>query len=184
MSTLTEENLRKLGGKTKAEQEDELLEKMQEMSDLLAKVNNMLEEEPPTTAASSRPPSTTSRRLLTGQSERREGGRERPQTGSERPPTGRSVRTPASRDEWRLRTAELEHQAALRALLPKSLKAASDGHCGSRAPEVLNLDEIKEHVELVSYTGQQSHVAGIAARRKVEARAARSNVGSLLSWAE
>ena len=38
-------------------------------------------------------------------------------------------------------------------------------------------------VELVNYTGSQSHVSGISSRRKIgDARAARSEVGSILGW--
>jgi hypothetical protein len=144
---LTEENLKRLGGGPSVqEQEEALLEKMQTLSGLLAKVNDTLEDMPSTTV-----PSTAGSQ------------RERVTTAGSRP----------SAMEMRVGTGQ-----RARAEAPS---ARASGH----EPQVISLAELREKdepVQLVNYTGSQSQLAGMSSRRKVESRAAKSEIGSLLSW--
>mmetsp|Transcript_20096 Transcript_20096/g.51138 ORF Transcript_20096/g.51138 Transcript_20096/m.51138 type:complete len:184 (-) Transcript_20096:396-947(-) len=163
-AALTEDNLRKLGGASQAEQEEALLDKMQTLSNLLAQVNGALDDEPattvPSTAGSSRRPPPTAERLPTS-------GSQRPPTTGGRLPTGQRATTPA---------------AAPTADQPRdSFSRGSKGH----EPQVMSLSELNKRdapVQLVTYTGSQSQLAGMSARRKVDARATKSEIGSLLSW--
>ena len=132
---LTEENLKRLGGgPSLQEQEEALLEKMQTLSGLLAKVNDTLEDMPSTTV-----PSTAGSQ------------RERVTTAGSRPPT-------------------------------MGMRVGTGQRALAEAYLVLVGDEDQVPVQLVNYTGSQSQLAGMSSRRKVESRAAKSDIGSLLSW--
>ena len=164
-AALTEANLKRIGaptsGPTQEAQEQALLVKMQALSGLLEQVNGAIDDCPtttvPSTAASSRrAPPTAGERLPTSGS--------RPLTTSERMHTGQQ-RVPTG--QWR-------------DLLGPSASAPT-----ADAPRVVSLDELKEQdtpVQLISYTGSQSQLGGMHSKRKVEARATKSEMGSLLSW--
>ena len=161
----TEAAMRSLHGPTREEQEEALLEKMQTLSSLLNKVNAAIDD-CPSTAASSRPPtglaslqqhpasrggiSTAGSKPLTGRSR---GGTAIPGTGAS--------------------SSSLQHAAG---------KVASGDE-----PQVLRLGDEpppeppkKPDIELVQYTGSQHALGGICSRRKVDARASRSQMGSVL----
>ena len=166
---LTEENLRVLGKTSKEIQEEALLDRMKTISELLAKVDTALEDAtstatgPPGTAASTRPSST------------------RPATGQRLPTAERPLAT-----GQRLPTATRPGSSAE----PPPRTAGSVASQDARGPpQTITLAELQQqdrladsHIELVTYTGTQSHIAGISSRRKVHARAQRSEMGSLLSW--
>ena len=159
---LTEANLKRVGGPSQAEQEEMLLVKMQALSDMLEKVNGTLMEMPPTTVPSS-----------AGSSRRPPPTGERPASSTSQPPPSRQ-HVPPSRD--RLPTGQLMLSQA---------PSDADANRPSHEPQLISLAELKEAdapVTLVSYTGNQSHLAGLSSRRKVDARATRSEMSSLLSW--
>ena len=153
---LTEANLRKLSGPSREEQESALLEQMQTLSQLLGQVDAALEAAPstrPPTGASSRPPPTAASRP--------------PPTASSRPPPTASSR-PAT---------------------GASASQRADGHGGGvneeRLPTPAHADVSAEGagdepVRLVSYTGCQTHMPGNSGRRRIDAKASRSQLGSLL----
>jgi hypothetical protein len=164
---LTEDNLRKLGGPSRQEQEESLLAKAQAISQLLAQVDGALDD-----VATTRPPTgASSQRLLTADSYRgvptaegRKGtcvASSRTHVNDERLGTGTSCES--SRNPTNL----VSHAC------PPS----------KHDPQVVTLADLTEpEIKLVQYTGQQSHMAGGKGRRKVESRATKSEIGSMLSW--
>ena len=164
---LTEANVRELGGRSQAEHEEALLRQMQTLSEMLAKVNTTLDDCPstavPSTAGSQRPPPSRERCPTGG----------RPATG-ERPASGQRPAT-GPRLTGGGRTAAEDR--------PHAPRSATSAH--AHEPEVVSLAELNERdapVPLVQYTGSQSQLAGISSRRRVDARAAKSEIGSVLSW--
>ena len=166
-SQLTEANLRTVSGKTRAEQEEELWQKMQTISELLGKVDVALE------TASSAPPGT-------GQSQRPQSRRQTPALGA--PP---SAAPPSAGPPSAAPPSAASHRTGVSVRSTLSQRG--------RAPEAPQLAVIhddpppssakEEPIKLVSYTGMQSHVAGIQARRyNSDARAAQSSIGSVLGW--
>ena len=168
---LTEQNLRELGKTSKEIQEEALLDRMKTISELLAKVDTALEDAsstatgPPGTAASSTRP-VTSQRLLTAEWPRPTG--ERLLTGQRLPTGGNPPGSSAA---------------------PPPRTAGSVASRESHGPQTITLAELQQQdrladsqIQLVTYTGTQSHIAGISSRRKVHARAQRSEMRSLLSW--
>uniref|UniRef100_A0A7S2CMJ5 Uncharacterized protein n=1 Tax=Haptolina brevifila TaxID=156173 RepID=A0A7S2CMJ5_9EUKA len=170
---LTEQNLRALGGKTLAQEEEELLEKMQTISQLLGQVDDALQAEgstqPPPTAGSRPPPTGSSHPPPTGRS-------------SQPPPTGESVAEQRRRFETlqqtlqsRMRTGEsAQHKSAASEKIADKI--------GLSEKIVIHENADMPKVELVNYTGAQSHLGGIQSRRRT-APAAQSEMGSLLHWA-
>ena len=158
MSKLTENNVRKHGGLTLAQQEEALLEKMQTLSNLLGQVDGMLEECP-----STRPPT---------------GASSRPPTNASRPPTGRGL-TPGTAGP--IGTAESTGVVRTGGSQPGS--AASRLSTASGRPvslrgmplEPVQMAVIHESdrpihepkVELVTYTGTQGGHMISQGRRKV-----------------
>lgn len=149
--SLTEENLRKIGGgqPSREEEEEALYSELVGISQLLGKVNAALVEE----------------------------GSTRPPTGSTRPPTGHSVVVTGA--------------AACSRAADRPLSGSMPASCGGERvgascepPQVLSVTGSSQRSatrpELVNYTGTQSATAGISTRRKVDARAARSEMGSIL----
>ena len=148
---------------TRAEQEEELLKKMQTLSELLGQVDAALDSAStsvPTTAGSQRPPPT--------------GGSARPQSqrgvaSAAGAPTPGSARPPASG--------------------ASACSSSSRSVRGGNVPEAPQLAVIHDDapleeapVKMVQYTGHQHDLSGIKSRRRVDARAARSDIGSVLGW--
>ena len=163
MSALTADNLKRIngGGPSKEEAEEALWQKMQTLSALLGQVDDALEtatSAPPSTGASQRPP-------LTGGSHRPTSQRGQTPLGSAPPPgTGGSVRSTASKRGYAPEAPQLltVHEA--------------EAYLSKRTTE-------PAPVQLVSYTGSQSNVAGIVSRRhNREARAAGSSIGACFGW--
>ena len=162
-ASLTSDNLKKLGGggASREEEENKLWEKMQTISELLAKVDGALEtatSAPPSTGASQRPPLTSGSQRPTSQRG------QSPFIGapaSAMPPgTGGSVRSTTS----------------VRGYIPE-------------APQLLTVHEdappksasSSAPIELVNYTGTQHELGGVQSRRtNRQARAAQSSIGACL----
>ena len=158
-ATLTEANLRKLSGPSREEQESALLERMQTISQLLGQVDAALEAEPstrPPTGASSRPPPTAGSEPPPTASSRP------PPTASSRPATGASINSGAdvSKNAYAV-AGEGRHP------MPAHVNASWQG-------------DADEPVRLVSYTGCQTHMPGNSGRRRIDAKASRSELGSVL----
>ena len=171
MSSLTEANIRKIGGKTQAEQEEELLAKMQTLSNLLGQVDEMLED-CPSTRDGSRPPTNASRPPT--HASRPPTNASRPPTNASRPPTGRNDQ-PVSRSSG---------QEAARTGTAASASSSRRGF----APDPIQLMTVHEStdarpeptVELATYTGFQGGHNLSQGRRRIEGRAAGSSMGSIL----
>ena len=90
-------------------------------------------------------------------------------------------------------TQQRLHTSSTRPLTQQRLDTASSRPETSRshtvqphAPESMGEAELRGQPEpsRVQYTGAQSQTAGIQRLRKIDARATKSTIGSLLSWAE
>jgi len=163
-----------------AEQEQELLQKMQTISQLLGQVDAALAEEgstqPPPTAASQRPPPTASSRPPPTAASSRP-----PPTASQPPPTADYLA------EQRRKLDSLQEQLAVRLRTGERPSTGQSGRAAScDPPQIAVIHENQPpKVQLVSYTGTQSALGGIQTRRRASAEttAARSEMGSLLHWA-
>jgi hypothetical protein len=153
---LTAENLRKVAGPSQAEREEALMDRLQTISQLLGKVDDALED-----CGSSRPPPTA----------------------SSRPPTGRPL-SQQSQQQQPPPTAERRGSKANHERPPITTQQ------GVQQEHLLQLDDAKglvigkparsNDVALVNYTGLQSNTAQIQRLRKIDARATRSEMGSIL----
>ena len=153
---LTQENLKRIDPSlSREERELELMDRMQTLSALLGRVDDALAAAPATPAEMSRPP--------TGKS------------ATSRPPTGsvasaRVMGPPPNEMAQMLVAARGGDNGGGVRMVDNGLPVDEDG----------NLK--KSTVSLVNYSGNHSHTAQIQRLRKIDARAARSEMGSLLSW--
>ena len=175
----TEATLRQLHGPTREEQEEALVQKMQTLSNLLGMVDAALDD-----CASTRPPSSRPPASRTGLSTGASIGT--PQSGKRTPGTAqsRAPALPATGEDGAVPPGSSSSSSSCRAQ-PHSGRAAGDSipqvlHIGSRPAPDDNMPAKKPVVEHVQYTGQEHMLGGIKTRRKVDARATRSEMSSIL----
>lgn len=157
-SALTAANLSKLGTGPREEQEDQLYSELLGLSQLLGKVNAALDEE-----GSTRPPTGASTRPRTGNFA----------PSAARPATGGTAIPPST-------AASGVQRAAATSAATSAAGAAPQVQMVTFPEEERPASDRSQRIELVNYTGMQSNTAGISTRRKIDARAARSEMSSIL----
>lgn len=205
LADLTEANLRQLGHRSQEEREDALLDKMQTLSALLGQVDQALEAPstaPPGTGRPLTQASSKASRPPTAQ-RRPASGRARPPTGQSRPPSSRpresQNRPPGVSSAAEQRMLEMAERLGLSLAAnepPQVWQAPADSgrpHEQPPSPVLQPLppqpppQQSAERADddcgsLISYTGFQSNTAQFQTKRKIAARAMRSEVGSILGW--
>ena len=191
-SGLTEDNVRKLGGLTLAEQEEQLLAKMQTLSHLLGQVDSALEA-CPSTRDGSRPPTGAS--ALVPPPSRRGLGSAAPRTAGSAAAAGelpRSAGPPGTASSSRCGTSQQQRVptgAGVIGTLPggtagSAMSSSSRSIRGytSEATQLAVINEtpfIEPKVEFVQYTGQQGGHNVNQGRRRVETSATKSSMGAI-----
>ena len=182
---LSEANVRAVGGLTKAEQEEELLKKMQTLSHLLGQVDSALEGCPstrdgsrPPTGASQPPPS---RRGLASAN------------GAPPGSAGPLVIPPGTSSSSRGGTGRIPTGGGAVGILPGGTAASAVSSSGrsvnlrgtpSESPQLAIIHESEYRVqtpaiEFVTYTGVQGGHNLNQGRRRVESSATKSSMGSI-----
>ena len=150
---LTEENVRAVAGPSRAEQEEALLARMQTISELLGKVDAALD------TASSAPPGTGQSQRPTSQRGQSALPASAAAPGTAVPSTAGSVRSTTS---------------SRRGYVPEAPELLTIVHENDPAPAA------EKPIQFVTYTGQQT--LSFSSRRRIDARAAKSDIGSMLGW--